>query len=65
MPAQQILFEYMGISLLDAEHEVTEWATDIFAATLNGRLVWRIQYIYCGSCRLKNMQIKYQFRSKV
>ena len=50
----------MGISLLDAEHEVTEWATDIFAATLNGRLVWRIQYIYCGSCRLKNMQIKYQ-----
>ena len=65
MPAQQILLEYMGISLLNAEHEVTEWATDIFAATLNGRLVWRIQYIYCGSSRLKNMQIKYQFRSKV
>ena len=65
MPAQQILFEYMGISLLDAEHEVTEWATNIFAATLNGRLVWRIQYIYCRSSRLKNMQIKYQFRCKL
>ena len=39
------LLKYWGISLLDTQHQITKWTTDVLTSTLKGWIIGRVDQI--------------------